>query len=144
VQEYIQKYYFSLKFSPAVETVVKDIKRNPKRMQSEAKKQMQEPPTVLESKPRPQEQSFYKAAEPSVAQPNIPQSPSNNINIDTSKVETILNSQLESLKQVVTLLSSIDGKFDIDKLNNITKPQGMIQAGGKSIPQGSVNLSTKM
>ena len=29
VQEYIQKYYFSLKFSPAVETVVKDIKRNP-------------------------------------------------------------------------------------------------------------------
>ena len=42
VQEYIPKYYFSLKFSPAVETVVKDIKRNPKRMQREAKKQMQE------------------------------------------------------------------------------------------------------
>ena len=42
VQEYIQKYYFSLKFSPAVDTVVKDIKRNPKRMQREAKKQMQE------------------------------------------------------------------------------------------------------
>ena len=38
VQEYIQKYYFSLKFSPAVETIVKDIKRNPKRMQREAKK----------------------------------------------------------------------------------------------------------
>ena len=42
VQAYIQKYYFSLKFSPAVDTVVKDIKRNPKRMQREAKKQMQE------------------------------------------------------------------------------------------------------
>ena len=42
VQEYIQKYYFSLKFSPAVDTVGKDIKRNPKRMQREAKKQMQE------------------------------------------------------------------------------------------------------
>ena len=42
VQEYIQKYYFSLKFSPAVETVVKDIKRNPKRMQREAKKQTME------------------------------------------------------------------------------------------------------
>ena len=27
VQEYIQQYYFSLKFSPAVETVVKDIKK---------------------------------------------------------------------------------------------------------------------
>lgn len=42
VQEFVQKYYFSLKFSPAVDTVVKDIKRNPKRMQREAKKQMQE------------------------------------------------------------------------------------------------------
>ena len=42
VQEYIQKYYSSLKFSPAVETVVKDIKRNPKRMQREAKKQTME------------------------------------------------------------------------------------------------------
>ena len=38
VQEYIQKCYFSLKFSSVVETVVKDIKRNPKRMQREAKK----------------------------------------------------------------------------------------------------------
>ena len=42
VQEYIQQYYFSLKFSPAVETIVKEIKRNPKRMQREAKKQMLE------------------------------------------------------------------------------------------------------
>ena len=41
VQEYIQKYYFGLKFSPAVEAIVKDIKRNPKRMQREAKRQMQ-------------------------------------------------------------------------------------------------------
>ena len=39
VQEYIQKHYFSLKFIPAVETIVKDIKRNPKRMQREARKQ---------------------------------------------------------------------------------------------------------
>ena len=42
VQEYIQKYYFGLKFSPAVEAIVKDIKRNPKRMQRSAKKQMLE------------------------------------------------------------------------------------------------------
>ena len=27
VQEYIQKYYFGLKFSPAVEAIVKDIKK---------------------------------------------------------------------------------------------------------------------
>ena len=42
VLEYVQKHYAGLKFSPAVDTVVKDIKRNPKRMQREAKKQMQE------------------------------------------------------------------------------------------------------
>ena len=42
VQEYIQKHYASLKFSPAVDAVVKDIKRNPKRMQREVKKQMLE------------------------------------------------------------------------------------------------------
>ena len=42
VQEYIQKYYFGLKFSPAVEAIVKDIKRNPKRMQRAAKKQILE------------------------------------------------------------------------------------------------------
>ena len=41
VQEYIQKHYVSLKFSPGVDTVVKDIERNPKRMQREARKQMQ-------------------------------------------------------------------------------------------------------
>ena len=48
VQEYIRKLYSSLKFSPAVDTVVKDMKRNPKRMQREAKKQMQE--TVIGTK----------------------------------------------------------------------------------------------
>ena len=42
VLEYVQKHYAGLKFSPAVETVVKDIKRNPKRMQREAKKQTME------------------------------------------------------------------------------------------------------
>ena len=42
VQEYIQKYYCGLKFSPTVEAIAKDIKRNPKRMQRAAKKQMQE------------------------------------------------------------------------------------------------------
>ena len=41
VLEYVQKYYFGLKFSPAVDTVVKDIERNPKRMQREARKQLQ-------------------------------------------------------------------------------------------------------
>lgn len=42
VQEYIQKYYSGLKFSMAVDTVVKDISRNPKRMQRQARKQMLE------------------------------------------------------------------------------------------------------
>lgn len=42
IPTYIQKYYFSLKFSPAVDTTVKETKRNPKKMQREAKKQMRE------------------------------------------------------------------------------------------------------
>lgn len=42
VQAYIQKYYFSLKFSPVVDTAVKEARRNPKRMQREVKKQTQE------------------------------------------------------------------------------------------------------
>ena len=42
VYESILKYYYSLQFSPAVNTVVKDQKKNPKRMQREAKKQMKE------------------------------------------------------------------------------------------------------
>ena len=42
LQEYIQKCYSALKFSPVVDTVVKELKRNPKRMQREAKRQMQE------------------------------------------------------------------------------------------------------
>jgi len=42
VQKHVQKYYFGLKFSPAVDAVVKDVRRSPKRMQREAKKQAQE------------------------------------------------------------------------------------------------------
>lgn len=40
IQGYILKYYYRLRFSPAVETVVKEINKNPKRMQREAKKQI--------------------------------------------------------------------------------------------------------
>jgi len=40
VQEYIQKYYSDLKFSMAVDIAVKDISRNPKRMQRQARKHM--------------------------------------------------------------------------------------------------------
>ena len=42
VLEFVQKHYFSLPFSPAVATAVREIKRNPKRMQRDAKKQIQE------------------------------------------------------------------------------------------------------
>ena len=41
IQEYILKNYCGLHFSPAVRTVVKETKKNPKRMQREAKKQLQ-------------------------------------------------------------------------------------------------------
>lgn len=42
VYQFLLKYYYCLQFSPAVTTVVKETKRNPKRMQRDAKKQMQE------------------------------------------------------------------------------------------------------
>lgn len=42
VLEYILKYYYRLQFSPAVATVVKVTKKNPKRMQRDVKKQMQD------------------------------------------------------------------------------------------------------
>lgn len=42
VYECVLKHYYRLQFSPAVETVVKKAKRNPKRMQRDVKKQMKE------------------------------------------------------------------------------------------------------
>ena len=38
----MSQYYYGLHFSPAVETVVKETTKNPKRMQRDAKKQMAE------------------------------------------------------------------------------------------------------
>ena len=42
VLEFINRNYYHLQFSPAVETVVKDTKKNPKRAQRDAKKQTME------------------------------------------------------------------------------------------------------
>ena len=39
VLEFINRNYYHLKFSPAVDTVVKDTRKNPKRAQRDAKKQ---------------------------------------------------------------------------------------------------------
>ncbi|MCQ2475555.1 MAG: YjdF family protein [Clostridia bacterium] len=40
VYEFILKHYYDLQFSPAVSTVVKEIKRNPKKMQRDIKKSL--------------------------------------------------------------------------------------------------------
>ena len=42
VYEFILKHYYELQYSPAVETVVKETSKNPKRIQREAKRQMRE------------------------------------------------------------------------------------------------------
>jgi hypothetical protein len=42
VQEFVDRYYYQLKFSPTVDAEVKESKKNPKRLQRDAKK------TVLE------------------------------------------------------------------------------------------------
>ena len=41
ILEYIQKYYYSLRFSPAVAAAVKEARKNPKRVQRDVKKQLQ-------------------------------------------------------------------------------------------------------
>ena len=42
VFDFILRHYYSLKFSPAVAADVKEVKCNPKRLQRDAEKQMQE------------------------------------------------------------------------------------------------------
>lgn len=42
VYDFILKHYFQLSFSPALEAVIRKEKRNPKRMQRDVKKQIQE------------------------------------------------------------------------------------------------------
>ncbi|MCR5737106.1 MAG: YjdF family protein [Eubacterium sp.] len=49
INKFITRHYYQLHFSPAVETVVKDEKRNPKRLKRDAKKQMQETPMGTKS-----------------------------------------------------------------------------------------------
>ena len=41
VEEFILKKYYSLRFSPAVVAVVKEVTKNPKRIQRDVKKQLQ-------------------------------------------------------------------------------------------------------
>ena len=42
VQEFINRHYYLLQFSPTIKTDVKDVKKNPKRAQRDAKKQIAE------------------------------------------------------------------------------------------------------
>lgn len=42
VHQFILEHYYNLQFSPAVSAVVKETKMNPKRVQRDARKQMQE------------------------------------------------------------------------------------------------------
>ncbi len=39
IQDFINRNYYRLQFSPAVKTVIKDVKKNPKRAQRDAKRQ---------------------------------------------------------------------------------------------------------
>ena len=90
VQEYIQKYYFSLKFSPAVDTVVKDIKRNPKRMQREAKKQMQETGIGTKSQQALKLQQEQNKQEGCVRSPLLPNLSSASSIVKNSAISPIL------------------------------------------------------
>ncbi len=65
----------------------------------------------------------------------------------TGKMEDILTNQLSNLTQIVTILTSIDGKINLDKLkeampsNNTQQPkQELVNMG---IPKNSVNLTRR-
>ena len=75
--EYILRYYTGLHFSPAVDTVVKDLPKNPKRIQREARRQtlasgigtksqqaikLQQEQNKLEHKTRSREQKLAEQA----------------------------------------------------------------------------------
>ena len=60
----------------------------------------------------------------------------------TSGIESILNEQLNSLGQIVTILTSIDNKFNIEKLQNtIINGANIKYASNKNISSNSINLS---
>lgn len=64
--DYVNKHYTKLRFSPALDAVVKEKKRNPKRMQREAKKQMQQSGIGTKSQQalkKQQEQTKYERKE---------------------------------------------------------------------------------
>lgn len=42
IYDFILKHYYDLRYSPAVETVVRETKKNPKRMQRDVKRQLKE------------------------------------------------------------------------------------------------------
>ena len=93
------------------------------------------------------EQSAYKTVStaPKPSAPSMPQPQQQPATMASSKVENILSDQLNTLTQIASILTSIDGKFDIDKLKGMAggQQQAPQQPIDKSIPKGSVNLSRK-
>lgn len=54
IQEFVLKHYYDLQFSPAVETIVKKDKKNPKRVLRDVKKQLKERKTKIKNGRQPE------------------------------------------------------------------------------------------
>lgn len=72
--------------------------------------------------------------------------PQQNYIINTKNMESLMTEQLNALNLIAKILTSIDGKFDIDTFKQLAagKPQMPQQTmPDKSIPKSSINLSRK-
>ena len=94
------------------------------------------------------EQSPYKTINTSApaAEPAQPPAPQQSSVMNPKNMESLMNDQLSTLKQIASILTSIDGKFDMDKVKELASgktPQAAPPAVDKSIPKGGVDLSRK-
>ena len=87
-----------------------------------------------------------KAPEPSVAASQVPYEKMFN----TDSLESVMTEQLASLSQIAALLTSIDGKFDLDKLSSAyaktdtpTVPSSLPKEYDKGISPTSVDMSRR-
>lgn len=66
-----------------------------------------------------------------------------NVILDTKNIESLMSEQLSELKQIVAILTSINNKFDLDKINDLLNNKTQIKPLDKYIPKDSINLSNK-
>jgi len=94
------------------------------------------------------EQSPYKTINTAAPTPEPAQAPAPQQSsvLNPKNMESLMNDQLSTLKQIASILTSIDGKFDMDKVKELAAgktPSAAPSAVDKSVPKSAVDLSRK-